>query len=116
MNGRGKGGKGLGKGGAKRHRKVDAASAPSSTAQQWFHDFNDLEEESSDLEYSLDALLLLQKSMVEKQWNLSFEKEVFTDSTIKIATNKRIPVTCSGVSARHRRMSNRRNAFSLNRC
>ncbi|KAM1127176.1 hypothetical protein ACFX2B_041752 [Malus domestica] len=96
--------------------QVDAASAPSSTAQQWFHDFNDLEEESSDLEYSVDALLLLQKSMLEKQWNLSFEKKIFTDSTIKTATNKRIPVTCSGVSARNRRMSYRRNAFNLNRC
>ncbi|RXI08115.1 hypothetical protein DVH24_022259 [Malus domestica] len=95
---------------------VDAAFGPSSTAQQWFHSFNDLEEESSDLEYSVDALLLLQKSMLEKQWNLSFEKKVFMDSTIKTATNKRIPVTCSGVSARHRRMSTRRNAFSANRC
>ncbi|PQM39496.1 RNA polymerase sigma factor sigA [Prunus yedoensis var. nudiflora] len=74
---------------------VHTASAPSSATQQWFQELNDLEEESSDLEYSMEALLLLQKSMLEKQWNLSFEKKVLRDSTSK-TTDKKIPVTCSG--------------------
>ena len=67
-----------------------------------------MDEESSNLEYSVEALLLLQKSMLEKQWNLSFEKKVSTRKT----TDKKIPVTCSGVSARQRRMSTKRKSFS----
>ena len=39
----------------------------------------DLEVESSEMGYSVEALLLLQKSMLEKQWNLSFEREVLTE-------------------------------------
>lgn len=45
-------------------------------------------------EYLVDAVLLLQKSMLEKQWNLE--------------TQKRIEITCSGTSARRRRMESRR--------
>ncbi|CAB4302224.1 unnamed protein product [Prunus armeniaca] len=67
---------------------VHTASAPSSATQQWFQELNDLEEESSDLEYSVEALLLLQKSMLEKQWNLSFEKKVLRDSTSKQLTRR----------------------------
>ncbi|KAL6127391.1 hypothetical protein ACLB2K_070756 [Fragaria x ananassa] len=89
---------------------ADTASAPSSATHQLLEEYTDLEEESSDLEYSVEALLLLQKSMLEKQWNLSFEKKL---STRKITDNK-IPVTCSGVSARQRRMSTKRKAFSKN--
>nr|XP_004307835.2 PREDICTED: RNA polymerase sigma factor sigA [Fragaria vesca subsp. vesca] len=89
---------------------ADTASAPSSTTHQLLEEYTDLEEESSDLEYSVEALLLLQKSLLEKQWNLSFEKKL---STRKITDNK-IPVTCSGVSARQRRMSTKRKAFSKN--
>lgn len=87
---------------------ADTASAPSSTTHQLLEEFNDLEEESSNLEYSVEALLLLQKSMLEKQWNLSFEKKVSTRKT----TDNKIPVTCSGVSARQRRMSTKRKTFS----
>lgn len=95
---------------------VQTASAPSSATQQWFQELNDLEEESSDLEYSVEALLLLQKSMLEKQWNLSFEKKVLRDSTSK-TTDKKIPVTCSGVSARQRRMtSTKRKTFNKSTC
>ena len=89
---------------------VDTASAPSSATHQLLEEYTDLEEESSDLEYSVEALLLLQKSMLEKQWNLCFEKKL---STRKITDNK-IPVTCSGVSARQRRISTKRKAFSKN--
>jgi len=85
---------------------VDTASA-SSNAATWFKTFDDFEEESSALDYSVEALLLLQKSMLEKQWNLSFERTSSSDSTSK-KNNKKIPVTCSGVSARQRRVNNRR--------
>jgi RNA polymerase primary sigma factor len=85
---------------------VDTASA-SSKAATWFKTFDDFEEESSALDYSVEALLLLQKSMLEKQWNLSFERTNSSDSTSK-KNNKKIPVTCSGVSARQRRVNNRR--------
>ena len=51
----------------------------------WFQSYNsnDLEVESSEMGYSLEALLLLQKSMLEKQWNLSFEKEMLTENLSK---------------------------------
>jgi RNA polymerase primary sigma factor len=45
--------------------------------------------------------------MLEKQWNLSFERINSSDSKIK-KSNKKIPVTCSGVSARQRRLNNKR--------
>ncbi|RZC04283.1 Cyanogenic beta-glucosidase [Glycine soja] len=50
-------------------------------ADPWFQSYNsnDLEVESSEMGYSVEALLLLQKSMLEKQWNLSFEREVLTE-------------------------------------
>ncbi|KAJ6951871.1 hypothetical protein NC653_041120 [Populus alba x Populus x berolinensis] len=87
---------------------VDTASASaSSNVATWFKTFDDFEEESSALDYSVEALLLLQKSMLEKQWNLSFERTNSSDSTSK-KNNKKIPVTCSGVSARQRRVNNRR--------
>lgn len=64
--------------------------------QQWLPPGSDqeLEEESHEYEDddTVEALLLLQRSLLEKQWNLSFEKK------------KKIPVTCSGISARQRRM------------
>lgn len=89
---------------------VDIASGPSAAAT-WFRTFNDLEDESSDLDYSVEALLLLQKSMLEKQWNLSSERMVSSDSPSK-KSRKKIPITCSGVSARHRRMNARRKNLS----
>lgn len=65
--------------------------------QQWLPPGSDqeLEEESHEYEDddTVEALLLLQRSLLEKQWNLSFEKK-----------KKKIPVTCSGISARQRRM------------
>ncbi|KAE8687332.1 RNA polymerase sigma factor sigA [Hibiscus syriacus] len=83
---------------------VDTASI-ASTADPLFGGSDDLEEESYDLDYSVEALLLLQKSMLEKQWTLSFE------SPIRKADEK-VPVTCSGVSARQRRVSTRRKILS----
>lgn len=90
---------------------VDTASDPS-TAQPWFQESNDLEEEASHLGYSVEALLLLQKSMLEKQWNLSFESKVLPDVPRVKKSNKKTPVTCSGVSARQRRMTAKKKTSS----
>ncbi|XWS42821.1 hypothetical protein CRYUN_Cryun16bG0047200 [Craigia yunnanensis] len=92
---------------------VDIASIIS-TAEPWFPGSNDLEEESYDLDCSVEALLLLQKSMLEKQWTLSFERTVFTESPSR-KTHKKIPVTCSGVSARQRRFNTKKKILSQNK-
>ncbi|KAH1105755.1 hypothetical protein J1N35_009523 [Gossypium stocksii] len=84
---------------------VDTASLVS-TAEPWFQGSDDFEEESYELDYSVEALLLFQKSMLEQQWTLSFERTVFTESPSR-KTNKKVPVTCSGVSARQRRFNTR---------
>ncbi|XP_020214981.1 RNA polymerase sigma factor sigA isoform X2 [Cajanus cajan] len=80
------------------------------TADPWFHscNSNELEVESSEMGYSVEALLLLQKSMLEKQWNLSFEREVLTEHSSKEKNCRKVAVTCSGVSARQRRMNLKR--------
>ncbi|KAJ6756903.1 RNA polymerase SIGMA FACTOR SIGA [Salix koriyanagi] len=85
---------------------IDTVSA-SSTVATWFKTLDEFVEESSVLDYSVEVLILLQKSMLEKQWNLSFEQTNSSDSTIK-KSNKKIPVTCSGMSARQRRLNNKR--------
>nr|AKC88640.1 sigma factor [Pelargonium echinatum] len=82
---------------------VDTVSAPSSP-KPWLHD--EIEEESSELDDSVDAVLLLQKSMLEKQWNLSGERTVLTDE-VKENTKKKNSVIRSGTSARKRRLSSR---------
>uniref|UniRef100_A0A6N2MV69 RNA polymerase sigma-70 domain-containing protein n=1 Tax=Salix viminalis TaxID=40686 RepID=A0A6N2MV69_SALVM len=85
---------------------IDTASA-SSTVATWFKTLDEFVEESSVLDYSVEVLILLQKSILEKQWNLSFEQTNSSDSTIK-KSNKKIPVTGSGMSARQRRLNNKR--------
>ncbi|KOM51201.1 hypothetical protein LR48_Vigan08g202800 [Vigna angularis] len=80
-------------------------------AEPWFQSSssNDLEVESSEMGYSVEALLLLQKSMLEKQWSLSFEREVLTERSSKAKIRRKVAaVTCSGVSARQRRMNAKR--------
>lgn len=79
-------------------------------ADPWFQSYNsnELEVESSEMGYSVEALLLLQKSMLEKQWNLSFEREVLTEHWSKGKNCRKVAVTCSGVSARQRRMNTKR--------
>uniref|UniRef100_A0A6N2LX11 RNA polymerase sigma-70 domain-containing protein n=1 Tax=Salix viminalis TaxID=40686 RepID=A0A6N2LX11_SALVM len=85
---------------------IDTASA-SSTVATWFKTLDEFVEESCVLDYSVEVLILLQKSILEKQWNLSFEQTNSSDSTIK-KSNKKIPVTGSGMSARQRRLNNKR--------
>ncbi|CBI26421.3 unnamed protein product, partial [Vitis vinifera] len=76
---------------------VESASAPS-TADP---DLSSSSSEVEDEEYLVEAFLLLQKSMLEKQWNLSFK-----------ARQKRREVTCSGTSARQRRISGRKRVMN----
>ncbi|XP_010275189.1 PREDICTED: RNA polymerase sigma factor sigA-like [Nelumbo nucifera] len=78
-----------------------------STEDMWLQTSDHLEEGNSDLDYSLEALLLLQKSLLEKQWNLSFEKSMRKGAP-KEETRKKIQVTRSGVSARQRRTNTRK--------
>lgn len=70
-----------------------------STAEPWLQRSVDLKEESSEFDYSVEAILLLQKSMLEKQWKLSCERTMLTGSSNK-KTHKKMPVTCPGLSAR----------------
>lgn len=84
---------------------------PSSPIAEPWHNTTSWEDEETELKYTVEALLLLQKSMLEKQWSLSFEQTVSTD-TPKEKTLKKVPVTCSGVSARQRRMSSKRKIQS----
>nr|AKC88625.1 sigma factor [Erodium gruinum] len=74
---------------------LDTASTPSTTDQPWSEISDDIEDEDSEVESSVDALLLLQKSMLEKQWKLSAEQK----------TRNKKSVVCSGTSARQRRIS-----------
>ncbi|CAK9165993.1 unnamed protein product [Ilex paraguariensis] len=89
---------------------VDTASDPPNV-EAHLQRFNHVEEESPDPELSLEALLLLQKSMLEKQWNLSTEQAIVT-STLREKTHKKMQVTCSGISARRRRIDSRRKILS----
>lgn len=88
---------------------VDAAP---DIEDQWFKGYNsnDLEAESSNMGYSVEALLLLQKSMLEKQWNLSFEREMLSEQSRREKSRRKVTVTYSGVSARQRRMNTKRKA------
>ncbi|XP_050226162.1 RNA polymerase sigma factor sigA [Mercurialis annua] len=85
---------------------VDTSSTPT-TAVTRFDTSDDIEEEISEVDYSVEALLLLQKSMLEKQWNLSFERTTTNDPP-STKSQKKITVACSGTSARQRRITIRR--------
>ncbi|KZV45054.1 RNA polymerase sigma factor sigA-like [Dorcoceras hygrometricum] len=61
-------------------------------------------------EYLVDAILLLQKSMLEKQWNLTAETTTTKTSLlkeIKQPHRKKMQFICSGTSARRRRIDSR---------
>ncbi|XP_058103777.1 RNA polymerase sigma factor sigA-like isoform X2 [Magnolia sinica] len=92
---------------------LDTSSAPSN-ADIWHQRSDILEKgESSNLESSLEALILLQKSMLEKQWSLSFEQAGLVDAPV--GGHKKIEVTRSGTSARQRRTKpNTRKSLNRN--
>ncbi|GFY83973.1 sigma factor A [Actinidia rufa] len=91
---------------------ADIAS-DSSTAEVSLQRLNHLEEERPQLEFSVEALLLLQKSLLEKQWNLSPET-VITDGKGE-NSHKKIQVIGSGTSARRRRIDSRMKGLSRKR-
>lgn len=81
----------------------ESVDVVASSVQPWLPPGSDqeLEEESYYEDDTVEALLLLQRSLLEKQWNLSFEKK-----------KKKIPVTCSGISARQRRIGAKKKTNS----
>ncbi|KAK4480577.1 hypothetical protein RD792_013655 [Penstemon davidsonii] len=83
-------------------------TSDSSTLESWLIYGSTLNETPDDpISNSVDALLLLQKSMLEKQWSLSAE----TKRELSYEKAKKIEVTCSGISARRRRMDSRRKVL-----
>lgn len=80
---------------------------------------SDHTDEADDLhpDYSVEVLLLLQKSMLEKQWNLSAENRTTTSVTTRGENSKKVQqVACSGTSARRRRIESRRQLLSKKCC
>ncbi|KAL9994420.1 putative RNA polymerase sigma-70 region 3, RNA polymerase sigma-70 region 2 [Helianthus debilis subsp. tardiflorus] len=86
---------------------VDTA-VDSSTTDQWAHRFDYLDEEVSEHEFPVDALLLLHKSLLEKQWTLTTEETITTEKKTKKV------VTGSGVSARRRRLNAQNKTLAKN--
>ncbi|KAK9144093.1 hypothetical protein Sjap_003996 [Stephania japonica] len=90
---------------------VDTLSA--AIADAWLESADNVVEEGDyDIESSVEALLLLQRSMLEKQWNLSFEQRGTKTPAEKNV--KKIMITSSGVSARKRRLNTRIKAVNAN--
>lgn len=87
-------------------RALVNVTAPSPcTLEQWL--VQSSSEEDSDPEYLVDAVLLLQKSMLEKQWSLSSEMTK-AEVVLEASADEKIQVTCSGTSARRRRLDTRK--------
>lgn len=82
--------------------------APTTTSS-WFERSDLLEDDDPELESSLEVFLLLQKSMLEKQWKLSFNQ--MRTVVAPGEANKKAEVTRSGISARKRRTSTRKKCF-----
>ncbi|CAD6246807.1 unnamed protein product [Miscanthus lutarioriparius] len=61
-----------------------------------------------EFESSLEAIVLLQRSMLEKQWELPFEDDDEDEEDERLSKATVVVVARSGVSARQRRMSGRR--------
>ncbi|CAI9785541.1 unnamed protein product [Fraxinus pennsylvanica] len=81
---------------------VDTASSPCTVEEPWPQG-----EETSEPDYLVNALVLLQKSMLEKQWNLSPDTAVITDLP-REKGQKKVQLTGSGTSAPRRRTDSRR--------
>lgn len=84
-------------------------TAISPTSEPWSPRSSACEEETLDPETPLEALLLLQKSMLEKQLELSFEHTSMTVMP-KQKTSKKADVTSSGIPARVRRINARKRS------
>uniref|UniRef100_A0A1D1XZQ1 RNA polymerase sigma factor rpoD n=1 Tax=Anthurium amnicola TaxID=1678845 RepID=A0A1D1XZQ1_9ARAE len=91
-------------------REYADASSAMSTADSWFQRSNiSANDDDLDAESPLEALLLLQKSMLEKQWILSCHQSALVSTG---ESYKQPGVTRSGISARQRRTSIRRRSLN----
>ncbi|KAK9682571.1 hypothetical protein RND81_10G082700 [Saponaria officinalis] len=88
-------------------------AAITARSEPWDQRFGPSEEESWEPETSVEALLLLQKSMLEKQLELSFERTGKANKPRK-TTKKELRVTSSGIPARVRRINARKKTHSKN--
>ncbi|NP_001306691.1 RNA polymerase sigma factor sigA isoform X1 [Zea mays] len=68
-----------------------------------------------EFESSLEAIVLLQRSMLEKQWELPFEDDISSTEDEDEDERSTVVVARSGVSARQRRMSGRRRGAVVGR-
>lgn len=83
---------------------VNTASDSSCVVGQWVQRSNHLDHDSSADEFSIEALLLLQKCLLEKQWNLSTDQQSIITPMPPEKSSNNMHITCSGVSARQRRI------------
>ncbi|GKF33943.1 hypothetical protein Tco_0107143 [Tanacetum coccineum] len=95
----------------KEHASIGAN--PLSSTVQWVQSFDRLEDEGTKHELSVEALLLLQKSLLEKQWEIS------TSVNTAIATpaeksSKKVHFIGSQISPRKRRLDAQKK--TLNNC
>ncbi|KAM0042952.1 putative RNA polymerase sigma-70 region 3, RNA polymerase sigma-70 region 2 [Helianthus debilis subsp. tardiflorus] len=94
---------------------VDTASG-SLSIEEWIKGYENVELDGDDQEFSVEALLSLQKSLLEKQWNLSTSTLTKVNPTKK--TSKKIFVSGSVKFARRRRLDAQRKTpngrFSFN--
>lgn len=77
------------------------ASTVASTTDSWFIEYDFKEEDDCELESSLESILLLQKSILEKQLHLSLDQTVHKN--LLEGRSKTDEVVRSGLSARQRR-------------
>lgn len=87
-------------------------SSALSTMETCLQNSGVVESGNFDLDSSLEAFILLQKSMLEKQWELSFNH--MKTVVVPDKSCEKNEVVRSGVSARERRMSSRGNILNRN--
>ncbi|CAO2200605.1 unnamed protein product [Urochloa humidicola] len=82
----------------------------------------DIMESAFGFESSLEAIVLLQRSMLEKQWELPFDDDVSSTEDEEehhndgsLIAKSKVVVARSGVSARQRRMTGRRRGGGMRR-
>ncbi|KAI7732947.1 hypothetical protein M8C21_011427 [Ambrosia artemisiifolia] len=75
--------------------------------EEWIKGYEDVELEGFDQEFSVEVLLMLQKSLLEKQWNLSTERAL-TEVNPTEKSSKKTFVSGSVKSARRRRLDAQR--------
>ncbi|XP_073011579.1 RNA polymerase sigma factor sigA isoform X1 [Typha latifolia] len=90
-------------------------TAATSTTHDWSPRPDLLHDGDSDLESSIEVLFLLQKSMLEKQWKLPFDR--IETVLAPEESSRKVGIARSGISARQRRTYTRRKFFAatLNR-